>query len=50
MKDELKKLTTLQQLLKEQRECIERINAILERPRKKNINEQHDNRPSSDRA
>ena len=44
------RLTTLQQLLKEQRECIERITEILERPRKKNINEQHDNRPSSDRA
>jgi hypothetical protein len=46
----MESLTTLQQLLKEQRECIERINAILERPRKKDTNEQHDNRPSSDRA
>ena len=43
-------LTTLQKLLKEQRECIERITAILEKPRKKSTNEQRDNRPSSDRA
>ena len=50
MKDELEKLTTLQQLLKEQRECLERITAILERPREKSTNEQHDNRPSSNRA
>ena len=48
--DKLHTLHTLQELLQKQRECIQRIERLLEDKGEESTNEQHNGRASEDRA